>query len=361
MKTFAPLVSVIIPAYNAARFIGETVETVCKQTYRNWELIVVDDGSTDSTKAILEPYMDRIQYFFQENKGTSAARNAGLRKSKGELIAFLDNDDLWLPEKLELQVWALRTWPDAGFVFTDGISFNESGIRQNSLLPRSLKAWISEQGTSDPLVSKGWLADEFFLWNPIRSATSVLARKECIEYVGAFDETIAVADDYDLWLRMALRYPIVLIRSCLYMWREREDSCSGPLAARAYRWEEASIPVLEKHWHVVPAELRGAVRAHLAEMHWFCGRGYFDLDQFRSSRRMLLGCLRYKKIFIRATLFLLVSYLGPSLVGRLRQVKHQARLVWQRFYPQCVGNLLYQKVRRTVFAIYAKYSRDRSY
>jgi len=109
-----PLVSIIVPAWNCARWITATLESVYAQTYRNWEIILVDDGSTDDTRSILDRHMVRLRYHHQENRGTAAARNAGLRKARGELIAFLDDDDLWLPRKHELQVKALRAASECG-------------------------------------------------------------------------------------------------------------------------------------------------------------------------------------------------------------------------------------------------------
>jgi glycosyltransferase involved in cell wall biosynthesis len=329
MKPATPLVSVIIPAYNCARLIDETLRSVYKQTYTNWEIILIDDGSTDDTKAVLAPHMNRIRYYFQRNQGTAAARNAGLQMARGELFAFLDNDDIWLPEKLDLQVRAIQTWRDCGLVFTDGKTFDESGVLRDSLISRHLDGWIHEHATIDPLIAKGWLSQEFFLKNHISSASSVLVQKACIEAVGGFDERIAVTDDYDLWLRIAQRFPIALILSCLYMWRWREDSQSGPLVRRQHRWNEAAITVLEKHWPNGPPEIRAAVRTRLSELYWSCGWAYFDEKRFHESRKMFLKCLHYNKVFVPAVLSLVASHFSPSFIDGLRSVKRQLSRSWQ--------------------------------
>ena len=115
-----PKVSVIIPAYNSSGFIEDALESVFKQTYRNYEVIVVDDGSTDKSAEIIGSFSDkRIIYIYQENHGVSVARNKGILESKGEYIAFLDSDDLWLPEKLEKQVAILNNNKNTGLVYTD--------------------------------------------------------------------------------------------------------------------------------------------------------------------------------------------------------------------------------------------------
>jgi len=170
----SPLVSVVIPAYNCAPFIGESLDSVYRQTYRNWEVIVIDDGSTDETRAILAPHTGRIRYFYQENRGTAAARNAGVRQARGELIAFLDNDDIWLPEKLERQVQVMQGSPECGLVFTDGIMFMADGTRRGPVIPSRLDAWIATHLTEDPAVAKGDIFRNLFLANEISSASSVM-------------------------------------------------------------------------------------------------------------------------------------------------------------------------------------------
>lgn len=126
-------VSVIIPTYNLARYINETVDSVLGQTYKNYEIIIVDDGSTDNTKEALSEYGGKITYIFQENQGVSAARNKGIKEAKGEYIAFLDADDLWLKDKLELQIGLMNSNPEVAMIFTDGESFNEEGLIKASL------------------------------------------------------------------------------------------------------------------------------------------------------------------------------------------------------------------------------------
>ncbi|MFQ5903111.1 MAG: glycosyltransferase family 2 protein [Candidatus Binatia bacterium] len=323
MRPPGPLVSVIIPAFNCASFINDTLESVYQQTYTNWEIILIDDGSTDETRSVLEAHMKRIRYLYQENKGTAAARNTGLSEARGELIAFLDNDDLWLPEKLEMQVRAMHTWSDCGLVFTNGVMFDESGILIDSLISRRLKQWIEGQARADSTMVKGWIFRQLLFGNLISSASGVLAKKSCLEKVGGFDDTIPIADDYDLWLRVAQRYPIVLIQSCLYLWRYRQDSQSGAREDRHHQWTKASVVVLEKHWRSAPAEIRAVVRRNLSRMYWHSGRGYFDRNRFREARKMFLRCLHHNRVFVPAMLFLLASQFSPSFINTLRIIKRQ--------------------------------------
>src|SRR3990170_3473675 len=120
-------VSVIIPAYNSARFLPEAIESVLAQTYKDYGIIVIDDGSTDNTKETLEPYFDKIKYIYQQNQGAASARNTAIRHSQGEYIAFLDADDVWLPEKLHIQVEYLNNNPGIAMVYSPSVTISEDG------------------------------------------------------------------------------------------------------------------------------------------------------------------------------------------------------------------------------------------
>jgi glycosyltransferase involved in cell wall biosynthesis len=126
MKT--PLVSVIVPTYNYAEFIGEAIKSVLDQTIQDFEILVIDDGSTDNTKEVVLSFGDKVRYFYQSQQGPAKARNKGIVESKGEYIAFLDADDVWLPSKLEKQVNLFRSNPKLGMVVTDNFLFDDAGI-----------------------------------------------------------------------------------------------------------------------------------------------------------------------------------------------------------------------------------------
>src|SRR5579864_8740685 len=115
----APQVSVVIPAYNAARFLGDAIQSVLNQTYSNFEVVVVNDGSTDDTESVVRSFGDRLFYVKQANKGVSAARNEGIKRARGQYVAFLDSDDVWLPTKLAEQIPFLEQNPEVGLVYSD--------------------------------------------------------------------------------------------------------------------------------------------------------------------------------------------------------------------------------------------------
>ncbi|MBT3312279.1 MAG: glycosyltransferase [Desulfobacterales bacterium] len=196
-----PFISVIIPTYNRSGFLREAIDSVLAQDYDSFELIVVDDGSTDSTKEILDSYMDDIIVLHQENKGVSAARNRGIKDSSGELIAFLDSDDLWLPGKLSIQADFFESNPDIMICQTEEIWIRK-GIRVN---PKKKHKKHSGMIFMESLALC------------LISPSAVMVRKDLFNKVGMFDETLPACEDYDLWLRVSCRYPAGLIETPLIM------------------------------------------------------------------------------------------------------------------------------------------------
>jgi glycosyltransferase involved in cell wall biosynthesis len=138
----APLVSVIIPTYNRAALLCEAVESVLQQTYRNIEIIVIDDGSTDDTTAVMQKYADRVRYTRRPNAGVNAARNLGLKQARGEFVALLDSDDLWATYKIELQVRLMKAFPDVGFTFSNFYIFRGSLQASSHLVDDGLATWL---------------------------------------------------------------------------------------------------------------------------------------------------------------------------------------------------------------------------
>ncbi|WP_445302232.1 glycosyltransferase [Microcoleus sp. F4-D5] len=189
MANSTPQVSVIIPAYNGDRYIAQAVESVLSQTYTNWEIIVVDDGSTDDTRQALQPYFDKIRYFYQENQGVAAARNRGIQESQSELIAFLDQDDFFLPDKLAAQVALFRSSNSLGIVNSGWRLVDEQGetisdIKCWEYLPKlDLEAWIVQM--------------------PVLPSAMMFSRK-WLQIVGGFNSEFDSVDDADLLLRLAL-------------------------------------------------------------------------------------------------------------------------------------------------------------
>ena len=193
--TTLPFVSVIIPTFNRDWIIRDAIDSVLGQTYSNFELLVVDDGSTDRTAKFLHTYGDRLRVIRQDNRGVSAARNSGIRASSGQLIAFLDSDDMWLPEKLAAQVSFFEHHPNAKICQTEEV-WIRNGMRVNPRQKhRKPSGDIFEPSLALCLVSP----------------SAVMLRRELFDEVGMFDEDLPACEDYDLWLRVSCVIPVYLI------------------------------------------------------------------------------------------------------------------------------------------------------
>jgi len=197
-----PEVSVIIPTYNRREFLREALTSVLAQTYHDFELIVVDDGSDDDTAAVVQEFAG-VRYVFQPNHGVSAARNRGVALSSGALLAFLDSDDLWQPRKLEQQVAFFSAHPHARICQTEELWLRH-GVRVNPHAKhRKAGGDIFARSLALCLVSP----------------SAVMLRRELFEQVGGFDETLPACEDYDLWLRIAATEPVYLIETPLVIKR----------------------------------------------------------------------------------------------------------------------------------------------
>ncbi len=190
-----PLVSVIIPTFNRAGWLAESIGSVLSQTYPHIELIVVDDGSTDHTQDVVQGFGEALTYMHHDNRGVSASRNRGVVASRGTLIAFLDSDDVWQPGKVAAQVALLQQQPDIEVCYTDEIWIRH-GVRVN---PKQ----IHQKHT-------GWLFEPS-LPRCIISPSSIMLRRELWNRLGGFDERLPACEDYDLWLRMTVQVPVTLI------------------------------------------------------------------------------------------------------------------------------------------------------
>lgn len=192
-------ISIVLPTFNRRKSLERSIESILRQTYQNWELIIIDDGSTDSTSEIKSYLSDsRIKYFYQTNQGVSSARNSGIRKSQFEWVAFIDSDDQWLPEKLEKQVAVIER-TDAQWVHCE-----ESWVR-NGVLVNVPKKYKKTSG-------------DIFL-NCLSvccvGPSTVIIKKDTLMEFGGFDNAYPVCEDYDLWLKLSLAYPIGFVDEAL--------------------------------------------------------------------------------------------------------------------------------------------------
>ena len=223
-------VSILMPVYNGSQYLSEAIKSALAQTYKNIELLIVNDGSTDNSADIIRPFLkdSRVIYIEQKNAGVASARNTAIKKARGKYIGFLDQDDLWLPNKLSTQIKFLETNKEIAFV-------------------HSRQGYIQTDGAPIHTYSKDWVSDlhgkcftELFKRNRIAVLT-VLLRKSVIDDIGFFNETVSRADDYELWLRICSKYSIGFQDKNLALYR-----CHDKNASHDYiKMEQAELNALE--------------------------------------------------------------------------------------------------------------------
>ena len=249
-----PIISVIVPAYDAARTILETVESVLGQTFQDFELIVVDDGSSDGTAELLKEISDSpLKVYSYENGGVAVARNRGIALAKGEFISFIDADDLWTPDKLESQLAALERMPEAGIAYSWTTMADENG---EPLYPQK------------PVYFEGDVYPQLLVNNFIFSGSNILARREAIESVGEFDLSLRACQDWDCYVRLAAKWPFVLVPRHQIFYRQYSMSMSS----RINLVEEEILVAAEKTFQSAPAELQRLKNQRLANCYQHIAR-----------------------------------------------------------------------------------------
>ena len=313
MKT----ISVIIPSYNCGRYIREAVESVLAQSIRPDEIIVADDGSTDRTAQVLSPYAGRIKYVYQENRGEPAARNLGLRHAGGELIAWLDADDLWLPDKLEMQLAYFAQHPDCALVYTDGTMFDEDGITAPSIREHFRLTFPS-----------GDIYPQLFR-ETLFGSGSVVFRKSCLEKVGWFDEKLLIGSDYDMWLRIARRFEVGYVEKPLLMYRQHATMSTRRLRSLTPAGEPWEVAVLKKSLQLYPEVVnelgQAAIDDRLSKAYANYAHGRFQEADYSCAHQLFRGALRHSRRNLRYWLFYMITCLSPSQVSAGRKVYRKLR------------------------------------
>ncbi len=306
-----PSVSVIIPSYNCARFVTDAVDSVLAQTSPPDEIIVVDDGSTDDTAQCLAPYMDRIRYVHQQNGGISSARNRGIQQAQGTLIAFIDADDRWLPDKLEKQLAYLAAHPEVDLVHTDILYWDDLTGRVTHV-PQDRARFV------------GRCYREFF-WHCRVLTSSVLVTRRALEDAGPFDPTIpgGYAEDLDFFLRIARKYSFGFVAEPLVLYRRHGNNATS----NAPRMCESAFVVFDRvlkndaaMWEVLgPAAARDYLR-HLA---FVAGYAYAEAGNLPQARHYFRRALGYAPRELYLWLLWWSTFIPLPLRERLRELKQR--------------------------------------
>jgi glycosyltransferase involved in cell wall biosynthesis len=329
MTTPAPRVSIVIPTFNRGALVTDAVRSVLGQTYADLEVIVVDDGSTDGTREALAAIADRrLHYLWQENRGRSNARNRALGLARGEYIGFLDSDDVFLPEKVALQVRYLDSHPEVGMVYTSAYCIDEEGNR----LAHKYEATAS-----------GWVYEDIAFFLPVTvTLPTVMLRREVLDRMGGFDEAMERFEDTDMWRRIARRFKVAALpeHTCLLRThRGNELAAQDP---------DRIVAALGYYARKVRAEDRAmgrlVLRRGLGRLYGYYALALLSVPAWaRQGRRLLwtsiaywppsvVGVIRSRWWRVRSRvnhcLYLARGYLARSPIGRL--VRFGLRRGWTR-------------------------------
>ncbi len=209
-----PKVEVIIPAYNAAKYLPIAIESVISQTFEDWRILLVDDGSTDNTLEVVTPYRerlgDKLLYIRKPNGGLPAARNTAIQNSTAEFLALLDADDIWLPNRLQDSLQAFEGRPEVGLTYGYNTRVDPDGHVIDTFEYRQPHG-------------EGWIAPYIYMRVVDLPCPTITFRRACIERVGLFDETLRATEDRDMWVRIALHYQVALVPRLLAHYRSSPE------------------------------------------------------------------------------------------------------------------------------------------
>jgi glycosyltransferase involved in cell wall biosynthesis len=298
-----PTVSVIIPTYNRAHLIGRSIQSVLDQTYRDFEIIVVDDGSTDNTEEIVKRFNDdRIRYIKHDtNRGAGAARNTGIKAARGKYIAFHDSDDECLPEKLEKHIKVFETVPpEVGVVYSDMLQISEDGKTKYLHSPT-----ITGKNIIDPKTSN------YQAWG--LATGIVISRKDCFDVTGLFDENFQRSEDLELFIRLAKHYSFQHIKEPLL-----KCNITPGISSNTNAFVIAQNRLIEKYYDEVKNH-----RRFLAKQYFIVGIALCRDKQIRRGRVYFFKAIRKYPMNIK--------YLGAALASLLGQnIFRLANLTYRR-------------------------------
>ena len=311
-----PKVSVIIPTYNYSHFLGEAIRSVLDQTFGDFEIVVVDDGSTDDTKQVASRFADpRIKYIYQENRGVSAARNTGISACCGDYVALLDSDDIWVPQKLELQVKILDSRPEVSAVCSDvNIIDIETGVFINTL-------WNNDRrlGPFNPRMSSKKLFRRLLSRGCFIHPSSTLFRHVVFDEAGLFDESLRTHEVWDMSVRVLLRFDMALIDIPLVNYRQHDTS----LSAQWHEMHDDGINVLYKAINTLPLKPGDvqAIKHRMARNNCEYGSGLVVNDMIPLGREKLLTSIKLNPWNIKPYIYLAGSLLGSHIILGIKSLK----------------------------------------
>ncbi|MDD2725082.1 MAG: glycosyltransferase [Methylovulum sp.] len=301
-----PLVSVVVPVYNDESTINDTLTSIFSQDYKNLEVIVINDGSTDGTAAILDQYLDqykdRIKIIDQSNAGSAVARNQGIKTAQGKYIAFIDADDLWVPWKISTQVGYLEQHQDIGMVYNTWIELHDSadGLPKTPPNATELDAIAEEKS--------GWLYTRLLMECIVHTSSVLIVKKICDE-AGGFDPNLRRGQDYDYWLRASQATQIMKLKSVLSAYRIHSSSITKTAPQKNFEAMLLSKAVQKFGLRDKDGTAIGnpVMNKRLADS-WesFCWQT-FDAGQYAKSFSSAIEILKYRPLYYKGWLYLIAS------------------------------------------------------
>jgi glycosyltransferase involved in cell wall biosynthesis len=306
----SPLVSVIVPTYRRDELLREAVVSALAQSVSDIEVLVVEDGSNTGVQVVrgLDP---RVRYLWKENGGVSTARNLGAAHAAADWLAFLDDDDTWLPSKLERQLALAQLRPEFDMIHTDYVVRIGEETRPG---PRLL---------ARDLVPSGEVGRTMFLNNFVITS-SVMLKRSAFEQAGGFSPQFAIVQDYDLWLRISRAHQIGFVNESLVVYRDHE-SLSSRTDRIARERAEALAAFVASNPQVVREYGAAVVRTRLSETYWQAGYAHFLGGDLRAASRLFFAAWRWKRAWLKPALYAAACMTGPKgirLIELLRGAKH---------------------------------------
>jgi glycosyltransferase involved in cell wall biosynthesis len=289
----APKVSIVIASYNRADFLPETLDSVLKQRFQDFELIVVDDGSTDKTQEVLRAYEDRLQWFYQENRGPSAARNLGVRHARAPWIAIQDSDDLCVPYHLETLYKHAAGHPECGMIFANGAYLGGKAHNRETIIPRRKSQRLAQEGVK--------LVD-LFDKSIVRLQASLISKK-CYDTIGGHDESLRISMDLDLAFRIFMRYAVAYLDEVVFFYRKHEGNIGRNQELRLLE----NIRVIEKLVREFPQAKavlgQGRVARRLAYRYYRLAKGRWKEGRKEGAREALKHAIALSPLALKYRLY----------------------------------------------------------
>ncbi len=307
-----PPISIILPVYNGEKTIEATIESVLAQTYADFEVIIINDGSQDTTLEIVSCFTDRrLRVFSYPNAGVTVSRNRGLAQVRGDYVAFIDADDLWTPDKLESQLALLQANPQAAVAYSWSNFINEAGQ-------------FLHPGCHTPITGNVYAT--LLAVNFLENGSNPLIRRQALLEVGEFDESLPVAEDWDMWLRLAARYEFVLVPRPQILYRVS----SGSMSCNVSRAEIANLRVIDRAFSQAPESLQHLKPQSISRVYRYLTfkslEGTLNRSKGLTALRYIWQSLKHdSSVFLQSKVILVVTF--KVTIALLLPPQHSQKLV----------------------------------